>query len=87
MYTSDKQTSNIVGLDFFKFLFYASYAVKRAEKYFSKNPRFNAVVHALGGLGVGVLLTNVAFNPHPVRWAALFILLALLGHWYAYRKG
>ena len=57
------------------------------NKYFSKNPTFNAVVHSLAGIAVGALLTNLAFNPHPVRWAAFFILLALLGHWYAYKNG
>lgn len=60
---------------------------KKAEKYMVKNPKFNEVVHALGGIGVGILLTNSAFNPRPVRWAAFFIILALAGHWYAYKNG
>ncbi|HVZ67599.1 MAG TPA: hypothetical protein VG917_05070 [Patescibacteria group bacterium] len=61
--------------------------MKKAEKYFSKNPAYNAAVHALGGIGLGILLTHLAFDPHPVRWAALFIGLALLGHYLAYKKG
>lgn len=59
---------------------------KRGKKYMSQHLEFNAVVHALGGIGLGILLTHLAFDPHPVRWAAFFILLAIAGHLYAMKK-
>lgn len=61
--------------------------VEKMNKYFAKHTDFNGVVHSMAGIAVGILLTNVFFNPHPVRWAAFFALLAILGHWYAYKHG
>jgi len=56
----------------------------KVEKYFEKHTAFNSVVHILAGVGFGGLLTHTIFDPHPVRFAAFFVLLAALGYWYAY---
>jgi hypothetical protein len=52
-------------------------------KYFKKHPAFTASVHALGGIGVGILITYPLVGNHPVRWALVFIGLALAGHVWA----
>ena len=57
--------------------------IQRAEKYFSKHPMFNSAVHVSGGIAIGLLLTYPFAGPHPVRWAFVFGVLALLGHIYA----
>jgi len=54
-------------------------------KYFSKRPFYNAVVHAIFGIGVGFLLTYTIAGIHPVRWGVAFIVIALLGHLQAMR--
>ena len=59
----------------------------KIEKYFSKHPIYNALIHALGGIGIGALLTNTWFNPHPIRFGILFLILAGIGHIYAYKLG
>jgi hypothetical protein len=56
---------------------------KQAMKYFSKYPDQNAFVHLLGGIGIGFLLTYPVASTHPVRWGALFILLAVIGFTWA----
>ncbi len=57
---------------------------KKAMKYFSKHTEINALVHATGGIGVGILIASPFANPHPVRWAVFFIVLSVLGHLYAF---
>lgn len=56
---------------------------KTAISYFSKHVEFNAAVHAVGGIGVGILIAGPMANPHPVRWAAVFLIISLVGHLYA----
>jgi hypothetical protein len=57
--------------------------LQKGEKYFSKHPSVNAIVHATGGIAVGILLTYPLVGAHPVRWAIAFGVLSLLGHVYA----
>ena len=59
---------------------------KQGLRFFSKNPEFNAVVHALGGLGLGFLLTYTVAGTHPVRWGVSFLSISLLGHLWAMKK-
>ncbi len=59
--------------------------MKRIQKYFSKHVTLNSLTHAVGGVGIGIALTHPVFDPHPMRWAAAFIVLSLLGHLYAYK--
>jgi hypothetical protein len=59
---------------------------KTALTYFKAHPEYNATVHALGGISVGVLLARPLFDPHPLRWAVVFALLSIGGHVYALAK-
>lgn len=59
---------------------------RRATKYFSKYPNFNALIHLAGGMGIGFLLTYPVAGSHPVRYGLVFIGLAVIGHWWAGRK-
>jgi hypothetical protein len=54
---------------------------KKTVDYFKKHPEFNGAVHALGGIGVGVLIARPFIN-HPVQMGALLLLLSVLGHLY-----
>lgn len=58
-------------------------ARKTALGYFKNHIEVNAFVHLLGGIGLGILVASPFANPHPVRWALIFLALSLLGHLYA----
>lgn len=58
--------------------------MKKVEKYFSKHVYLNSFVHVVTGLGLGILLTNGFFNPHPLRYGLFFLVLGALGHLVAY---
>ena len=65
---------------------YQSY-YKNAVSFFSKHPEFNATIHALGGIGIGIIVANPLAKPHPVRWGLIFMALSLFGHVYAMLSG
>lgn len=52
--------------------------------FLKKNPTYNAVIHALGGVGVGILIASPVAGTHPVRWGVAFLAISLLGHIYAW---
>ena len=52
-------------------------------KFFQRHPAFNGTTHALGGIGIGMLLTYPVAGNHPVRWALSFLALGLAGHIWA----
>jgi hypothetical protein len=56
---------------------------KQLMKYFSKYPDQNAFVHLLGGIGIGFFLTYPVADIHPIRWSALFLMLAVIGYIWA----
>lgn len=58
--------------------------LKKIEKYFSKHIYFNSLMHLVGGMGIGILITHPYIDPNPVRWGALLLAVAILGHAYAY---
>jgi len=60
---------------------------KKTEQYFKQHPAYNATVHALGGIGIGILITYPLVGTHPVRWAVVLLILALLGHLYPLTQG
>ena len=57
--------------------------LKHLNKYLTKNVGFNSLIHASLGIGVGILITYPLIGIHPVRWALLFIAVALIGHLWA----
>ncbi len=50
--------------------------------YAKKHPAYIASIHALGGVGIGILIASPVAGIHPVRWGVGFITLSLLGHMY-----
>ncbi len=56
--------------------------LKNAEKYFRQHPMYNSTIHAIGGIGIGILITYPFVGAHPVRWGVALLILSLLGHLY-----
>jgi hypothetical protein len=56
--------------------------MKKVLAFAKKNPVYVALIHALGGIGIGILIASPVAGIHPVRWAAAFITVSLLGHLY-----
>ena len=56
--------------------------IRQTEKYFKQHPAYHSIVHMIGGIGIGVLLTYPLAGSHPLRWGAAFLALAILGHLY-----
>jgi len=59
---------------------------KKIEQYLKNHAVYNASVHVLIGIGVGMLLTYPLAGAHPVRWGIVFIVLGILGHLYPLTK-
>jgi len=55
---------------------------KTAMLYFKNHVEYNAVVHVLGGIGLGILIASPLAQPHPIRWALIFITISIAGHLY-----
>jgi len=53
-------------------------------KYFTKHPAFNSLVHLIGGIGIGALLAFPIFGMHIVRWRITLLVVAFIGHLYAW---
>lgn len=56
--------------------------MKNVLAFAKKNPVYVAVIHAIGGIGIGILIASPVAGTHPVRWGAAFIIISLLGHFY-----
>lgn len=54
---------------------------KRAITFFSKHVEYNALVHVLGGVGLGVLIAGFTF-PNQINWALGLLGVSILGHLY-----
>lgn len=54
---------------------------KHAIAFFAKHVEYNALVHVLGGIGLGVLIAGLMF-PNQVEWALGLLALSILGHLY-----
>jgi len=61
--------------------------VKKMEEYFKKHHNYNALVHTLLGVGIGILMTYPLVGEHPFRWGAAFVLVGVLGHLYPVSGG
>lgn len=49
--------------------------------FFSKHVEYNAFVHVLGGVGLGIIIAGFTF-PYQVNWALGLLALSILGHLY-----
>jgi hypothetical protein len=56
--------------------------MEKVYKYYSKNVKYNSVVHLIGGIGVGILITHPLIDPHTMRWGLGLLVLGILGHLY-----
>ena len=50
--------------------------------FFRTHIEYTALIHTLGGIGLGIIIASPLTFPHPVRWALVFLGLSLLGHLY-----
>ncbi|HEX8966104.1 MAG TPA: hypothetical protein VF820_06765 [Patescibacteria group bacterium] len=55
---------------------------KKAMLYFGHHVEYNAFVHVLAGIGLGILIASPIAFPHPVRWALTLLALSIVGHLY-----
>lgn len=51
---------------------------KFIHKYFSENLWYAKITFVLGGMGIGILLSNPLAGEHPIRWGAGLLLLSML---------
>lgn len=58
--------------------------MKKAINFMKKHPIYSSSVHAIGGIGVGILIASPVAGAHPVRWGLAFIVVAIAGHIYAF---
>lgn len=54
---------------------------KKVERYLAKHPTYNAAVHILTGMGIGVLVTY-PYIDHPVRVGGVLLAVGIIGHLY-----
>jgi F0F1-type ATP synthase assembly protein I len=59
---------------------------KKLMQYFSKHPFSNAFIHALVGVGIGILIARPIIGSHPVRWGLFFLILGIIGHFCPFFK-
>lgn len=55
---------------------------KKIIEYFKKHAEYNSIVHAIGGIGIGILIASPFADPHPVRWGLMLLGVSILGHLY-----
>jgi hypothetical protein len=56
----------------------------KATAYFKKHIIYTSLVHIIGGIGIGILITYPFAGIHPVRWGLAFLVISLLGYLYAW---
>ena len=58
--------------------------MKKAEAYFKKHLVYTSTIHALGGIGIGIIIASPFAGTHPIRTGVVFLLLSFLGHVYGW---
>lgn len=58
--------------------------MKKVLAFVKKHPAYIGAIHAIGGVGVGILIASTLAGAHPVRWGIAFIIVSLIGHLYAW---
>ncbi len=51
-------------------------------KFFRSHPRYNSFVHAVIGMGVGIMITYPWVGEHPVRWGLVLLGIGIIAHLY-----
>lgn len=52
--------------------------------FMKKHPAYVATIHAIGGVGIGILIASPVAGIHPVRWGIALLAISLIGHLYAW---
>ena len=55
---------------------------KAIVSFLKKHPYYNAVIHTIAGLGLGIILARPLFTIHPIRYGLLLLIIGLLAHLY-----
>lgn len=58
--------------------------MEKATSYFKKHIAYTSLVHAIGGIGIGILIASPVAGIHPVRFGIALLAISLLGHLYAW---
>jgi hypothetical protein len=58
--------------------------MKKAMSYFKKHIAYTSLIHLIGGIGIGILITYPFAGIHPVRWGVALLAISLLGHLYGW---
>ena len=58
--------------------------MKKGMTFLKKNPAYNATIHAIGGVGIGILIASPVAGVHPIRFGVAFLVISILGHAYAF---
>ncbi len=56
--------------------------MKKVMAFAKNHPAYIGTIHALGGIGIGILIASPIAGIHPVRWGIAFLVLSILGHIY-----
>ncbi len=56
--------------------------MKKVMAFAKKHPAYIGTIHALGGIGIGILIASPIAGVHPIRWGVAFLVLSILGHLY-----
>ena len=54
---------------------------RRAIGFFTRHVEYNALVHVLGGIGLGLILASFVY-PEQINWALGLLAISILGHLY-----
>lgn len=60
--------------------------MKNGLAFMKKYPEYNAIVHAIGGMAVGILIMYRFNLQKPLMWVIVLGSLSLAGHLYAFLK-
>ena len=58
--------------------------MEKATSYFKKHVAYTSFIHAIGGIGIGILIASPVAGIHPVRFGIALLVISLLGHLYAW---
>ena len=52
----------------------------KQTRYFAKHPFYNSLIHASGGIAIGLIIARPFDGGHPLQLAAIFGIIAVIGH-------
>ena len=58
--------------------------MKKAMAFMKKHPVYHATIHALGGLGLGIIIAHYFSDLNLMLWGIILIIVAVIGHIYAW---